>query len=410
MKVRVIDKPCLFAETVYLLYYYINGIAYTRDYERVNRKFGRYLLEKEDQGLQLAQELDRISAAVTQTLDPHQARLRYFFEKLPGTDEKTCCCLAHTMLVATPLNCTDIDSFAAELLRMFRYMSGIGFKINDMNTMGLVLEPLDPQEEPEPLQVQLERLPCSMEARWEILRVLTEFETYLRELTELLRPVAEQLAAEMQALTERNRAQLAIWEKYFQTHSVDTFQQEMFRASYLFTQEMQPDEVWIALWNFNMVGFWTEWFESGGKTVRIAYLGANLSFEFAAAHQVRPDAETLCAMMRALTGKDKLEILRDADAIFREELAEAGLSRKVHQYFAVLTNNRSVGVMGDFRTYDYTLALRGVTTTDFMTADWARIPYEVLEKVSSRIINEVDHINRIVYDITSKPPATIEWE
>ena len=108
--------------------------------------------------------------------------------------------------------------------------------------------------------------------------------------------------------------------------------------------------------------------------------------------------------------KDKLDILRDADAIFREELAEAWLSRKVHQYFAVLTNNRSVGVMGDFRTYDYTLALRGVTTTDFMTADWARIPYEVLEKVSSRIINEVDHINRIVYDITSKPPATIEWE
>ena len=108
--------------------------------------------------------------------------------------------------------------------------------------------------------------------------------------------------------------------------------------------------------------------------------------------------------------KEKLEILRDADAIFREELAQTGLSRKVHQYFAVLTNNRSVGVMGDFRTYDYTLALRGVTTTDFMTADWARIPYDVLEKVSSRIINEVDHINRIVYDITSKPPATIEWE
>ena len=108
--------------------------------------------------------------------------------------------------------------------------------------------------------------------------------------------------------------------------------------------------------------------------------------------------------------RDKLEILRDADAIFREELAAAGLSRKVHQYFAVLTNNRSVGVMGDFRTYDYTLALRGVTTTDFMTADWARIPYDVLEKVCGRIINEVEHINRIVYDITSKPPATIEWE
>ena len=88
----------------------------------------------------------------------------------------------------------------------------------------------------------------------------------------------------------------------------------------------------------------------------------------------------------------------------------AGLDRTTSQFFAVLTDLRSVGVMGDERTYDYTLALRGVTTTDFMTADWARIPYEVLEKVSSRIINEVDHINRIVYDITSKPPATIEWE
>ena len=76
----------------------------------------------------------------------------------------------------------------------------------------------------------------------------------------------------------------------------------------------------------------------------------------------------------------------------------------------VITDVRSVGVMGDFRTYDYTIALRGVTTTDFMTADWARIPYEVLDKVSTRIVNEVKHVNRIVYDITSKPPATIEWE
>lgn len=108
--------------------------------------------------------------------------------------------------------------------------------------------------------------------------------------------------------------------------------------------------------------------------------------------------------------KDKLDILRDADAIYREEIAKAGLDRSIHQYFAVLTNMRSVGVMGDERTYDYTLALRGVTTTDFMTADWARIPYDVLERASGRIINEVRHINRIVYDITSKPPATIEWE
>lgn len=108
--------------------------------------------------------------------------------------------------------------------------------------------------------------------------------------------------------------------------------------------------------------------------------------------------------------KEKADILRDADAIFREEIANAGLQYSINQYFAVLTNMRSVGVMGDARTYDYTLALRGVTTTDFMTADWARIPYEVLDKASSRIVNEVSGINRIVYDITSKPPATIEWE
>ena len=91
-------------------------------------------------------------------------------------------------------------------------------------------------------------------------------------------------------------------------------------------------------------------------------------------------------------------------------IAKAGLDRDINQYFAVLTSTRTVGVMGDFRTYDYTLALRGVTTTDFMTADWARIPYDVLDTISRRIVNEVQHINRIVYDITSKPPATIEWE
>lgn len=108
--------------------------------------------------------------------------------------------------------------------------------------------------------------------------------------------------------------------------------------------------------------------------------------------------------------KAKLDVLREADYIFRDEIAKAGLDREVHQYFAVLTSTKTVGVMGDFRTYDYTLALRGVTTSDFMTADWARIPFDVLETVSSRIVNEVGDINRIVYDITSKPPSTIEWE
>jgi len=107
---------------------------------------------------------------------------------------------------------------------------------------------------------------------------------------------------------------------------------------------------------------------------------------------------------------DRLDVLRDADAIFRDEIAKAGLDREISQYFAVITDMRSVGVMGDARTYDYTIALRAVTTTDFMTADWARIPLDVLASASGRIVNEVRGVNRIVYDITSKPPATIEWE
>ena len=107
---------------------------------------------------------------------------------------------------------------------------------------------------------------------------------------------------------------------------------------------------------------------------------------------------------------DKLTILKDADSIFREEIAKAGLHKSINQYFAVLTNLRSVGVMGDERTYDYTIALRAVETTDFMTGVWSKIPYDILETVSSRIVNEVKHVNRVVYDITSKPPATIEWD
>lgn len=108
--------------------------------------------------------------------------------------------------------------------------------------------------------------------------------------------------------------------------------------------------------------------------------------------------------------KEKLDILRDADYIFREEIANAGLDKLIWQYFAVITDMRSVGVMGDHRTYDYTLALRAVNSIDAMSADWYKIPYEVLDKCSNRIVNEVKKINRIVYDITSKPPATIEWE
>ena len=107
---------------------------------------------------------------------------------------------------------------------------------------------------------------------------------------------------------------------------------------------------------------------------------------------------------------EKLEIIRESDWILREEVRMAGLEREIWQYFTVLPNIRSVGVMGDFRTYDYTVGIRAVTSVDGMTSDWARIPYDVLEKISNRIVNEVKGVNRIVYDITSKPPSTIEWE
>jgi GMP synthase (glutamine-hydrolysing) len=108
--------------------------------------------------------------------------------------------------------------------------------------------------------------------------------------------------------------------------------------------------------------------------------------------------------------EEKLEIVRESDAILREEIKNAGLERDIWQYFTVLPDIRSVGVMGDARTYDYTIGIRAVTSIDGMTSDWARIPWDVLEVISTRIVNEVKHINRVVYDITSKPPATIEWE
>ena len=142
----------------------------------------------------------------------------------------------------------------------------------------------------------------------------------------------------------------------------------------------------------------------------VRQLGRELGLpEYLVSRQPFPGPGLAIRVIGDLT-KAKLDTLRDADAIYREEIANAGLGGEISQYFAVLTNTRSVGVMGDGRTYDYTLALRAVTTSDFMTADWARIPYEVLDRVSTRIVNEVEGINRICYDITSKPPATIEWE
>ena len=142
----------------------------------------------------------------------------------------------------------------------------------------------------------------------------------------------------------------------------------------------------------------------------VRQLGRELALpEYLVSRQPFPGPGLAVRCMGEIT-KEKLDTLRLADFIFRDEIAKAALEETMDQYFAVLTNMRSVGVQGDGRTYDYTLALRSVTTTDFMTADWTRIPYEVLDRVSVRIVNQVPHINRIVYDITSKPPATIEWE
>ena len=107
---------------------------------------------------------------------------------------------------------------------------------------------------------------------------------------------------------------------------------------------------------------------------------------------------------------EKVRIVQDADYIYREEIAKAGADKGLGQYFAALTNMRSVGVMGDFRTYDYAIALRAVQTSDFMTAEAAEIPWEVLQKVMNRMVNEVKGVNRVMYDLTSKPPGTIEFE
>ena len=142
----------------------------------------------------------------------------------------------------------------------------------------------------------------------------------------------------------------------------------------------------------------------------VRQLGRELGLpEYLVSRQPFPGPGLAIRIIGCIT-KEKADTLRLADYIFRDEIAKAGEDKNLNQYFAVLTNTRSVGVMGDGRTYDYTMALRAVTTADFMTADWARIPYDVLDKISVRIVNEVPGINRICYDITSKPPATIEWE
>ena len=142
----------------------------------------------------------------------------------------------------------------------------------------------------------------------------------------------------------------------------------------------------------------------------VRQLGRELGLpEYLVSRQPFPGPGLAIRIIGCIT-KEKADTLRLADAIFREELEKAGENKRMNQYFAVLTDTYTVGVMGDGRSYDRVLALRAVTTEDFMTADWARIPYTLLDRISGRIVNEVSGINRIVYDITSKPPATVEWE
>jgi len=131
--------------------------------------------------------------------------------------------------------------------------------------------------------------------------------------------------------------------------------------------------------------------------------------EYLVSRQPFPGPGLAIRIIGAVT-PEKIHMVQEADAIWREEVAKAGLQGSIGQYFAALTNMHSVGVMGDDRTYDYAIALRAVDTTDFMTATAARIPWEVLDVVTSRIVNEVPHVNRVLYDCTGKPPATIEWE
>lgn len=310
MKVRVFREPCYFAESVYLLHAFVNHMSFEDDYKRVVQTFGHGLRKNDDLDLQRLRMLTAIRAAATEGLDPEAERLRYYFENLTGTDRKTKCCLAQVMLMAISLESNDLDAFAANLTRSYRQMQAQGIKINDINSIGLIVERWDESENQESLASQLERLPCSVEAKWQILRVLTDYEYHVRELTDLIRPVARRLQDMMEPLVALNEETLAYWSAYFETHTVDDFQSEMFNTTFLFAEENLPHEIWLGLWYFNMFGAWSEWLEHGAGRARVAYLGMLIRFDFAVKEQDRLDEESLCVMIRALGGKDKLEILR----------------------------------------------------------------------------------------------------
>lgn len=340
MHMKVFREPCYFAEAVYLLYYFVNHISYEDDYNRVNQFFGRQNLTKEeDLALRRVRELARIAALATEELDPEDEHLRYFFEILPGTDKKNACCLAQIMLLTVPLDCSQVDAFADRLVSGYAQMMQVGLKINDLNGIGLVVEPWDGHEEQEPLAIQLERLPCNLEAKWRILRALTDYEHHVSTLKELLRPVAERLMSLMAPLVEMNERILQEWAEYFQIHTMDEFQNEMFNSSLLFPEENVPHEVWLCLWYFNLLGTWSEWLDrvsEDGMPIRVAYIGMCISFDYAARRRPRPDTETLCAMLKALGGKDNLDTLR---LCMEQPISAARLAEAMHLNSGTVSRN-----------------------------------------------------------------------
>ncbi len=310
MVVRSLRKPCFFAEAVYLLYFFVNQWNYEEDYRRICQMYCRHIPQEQDALGGQIRELCRVCGAVTEGLDREEELLQKYFAKLPGTDHRSECCLAQVMLLAVPLDQSDVDSFAQNLIHSYRLMERQGIQINDMNSMGLIMERLDGEQEPETLAQQLERLPCSIEARWSILRVLTDYERSVRELTAVIRPVTVALEREMGQLLAMSGAFFDRWERYFANHTVDDFQSEMFHTTFLFTEEDRPHEIWLGQWYFNPFGTWSEWLEERTTDVRTAYLGLGISFDFSAGRKARPDADALGGMLKALGGKDKLEILR----------------------------------------------------------------------------------------------------
>lgn len=380
MRAKVFRKPCYFAESVYLLTAYMNHISFEDEYRRIRKKYGLSLYPEVKSDLERVRELERLSVMATEGLDPEDKRLRYYFDVLSGAEEIGCC-LAQVMLLSVPIDYADIDAFADKLISVFHTMFGEGVRINDLNGMGLVLERWDSQEEREPLAAQVERLPCSMEAKWQILLALSDFDRHIRELTELIRPVAQRLYGALEPIAAMNEGVLAQWSEYFETHTVEDFQNEMFNTSFLFTEDDIPNELWLGIWYFNMFGAWSEWMGTRPNLVRIAYIGMCIDFDYSAKQKKRPDAETLCSLARALGSKDKLEILRRCS---EGPMTAARLAEAMNVNSGTVSRNL------------YSLFKQGYLDTK---GDGERVNYvtrrDTLEQVFQWILDYISHVSKI---------------